>query len=54
MLWDIGFRSTGSMKRRAKIPQKSAERYIKQFKEGQDHKRKNYSRRAKPVQTPKS
>ena len=52
VLWDIGFRSAGSMKCRANIPQRSAERYIKQIKEGQDHKRKKYSSRAKPLQTP--
>ena len=52
VLWDIGFRSPGSMKRRADIPQRSAERYIKQFREGQSHQRKKYSRRVKHQQSP--
>ena len=43
VLWDIGFRSPGTMKRRASIPQRSAERYIKEFREGGEHTRKKYN-----------
>ena len=50
-LWDIGFRSPGTMKRRASIPQRSAEHYIKEFREGGDHTRKKYNLRKKHQQS---
>ena len=40
VLWDAGFRSPGSMKRRGNIPQRSDERYIQCFKKGDDCNRK--------------
>ena len=43
VLWDAGFKSPGSIKRRGNIPQRSAERYIQCFKKGGDHNRKNYN-----------
>ena len=36
VLWDAGFRSPRSMKRRGNIPERSAERYIQCFKQGGD------------------
>ena len=51
VLSDIGCRTPGSMKRRANIPERSAERYIKEFREGGDHKRKKYTPRGKTKQT---
>ena len=53
VLWDAGFKSPGSMKRRGNIPQRSAERYIQCFKEGGDHNRKNYSSRRTSTESQK-
>lgn len=51
VLWDAGFRSPSSMYRYGKIPQRSAERYIREFSMGGDHNRKAYSPRNKPKKT---
>ena len=51
VLWDAGFRSPSSMWRYGKIPQRSAERYIQEFKNDGDHNRKYYSPREKPKAT---
>ena len=50
VLWDAGFRSPGSLKRRGKIPEGSAFCYISEFKNGGYHNRKYYPKRKKPSQ----
>jgi len=52
VLWDAGFRSASSMWRFGKIPKRSAERYINEFREGGDHNRKPYSPRTQPQKAP--
>lgn len=52
VLWDAGFRTPDSMFRRGKVNPRTAERYIKDFKEGASWERKPYTPRAKPKQTP--
>lgn len=47
VLWDAGHRTPASMKRRGNIPERSAKRYIADFKEGGSHERKAYTPRKK-------
>lgn len=53
VLWEAGHRTAKSMLRRGKIPIRSAERYISEFRDGGDWRRKDYSPRVKPQQTKK-
>lgn len=51
VLWEAGHRTAKSMLRRGKIPIRSAERYIADFRKGLDWRRKNYPQRVKRKQT---
>ena len=51
VLWEAGHRNPKSMLRRGKIPIRSAERYISEFRDGENWERKPYSKRTKPQQT---
>ena len=52
VLWDAGFRTPASMKKRGKIPERSAARYISLFKEEATWERSPYPQRAKPSRRP--
>jgi len=52
VLWDAGFRTPDSLFRRGKINPRTAERYIKDFREGLSSERRPYTPREKPKQTP--
>lgn len=51
VLWEAGHCTPKSMLRRGKIPIRSAERYITEFRDGGNWERKPYSKRTKPQQT---
>src|SRR4051794_12886713 len=53
VLWDAGYRAPKSMYRRGRIPERSAQRYIADFQEGNDWTRKEYTPRTKRNQSPK-
>jgi hypothetical protein len=40
VLFDAGYRTPRLLTKLGKIPERSAERYVSQFRKGQDHERK--------------
>lgn len=53
ILWNAGHRTTSSLGKRGKIPERTARRYIAEFKAGGTDKRKPYAPRKKTVSTTK-
>jgi len=53
VLWEAGHRTAKSLLRRGKIPIRSGERYVAEFRNGGNWKRKAYPQRIKPKRSPR-